>query len=267
VGPYIAGAVLSCAFDRPAPIVEANTQRVLARLLAWDAPLGSSMTTRRLWEAAARLVPADRPGRFNQALMDLGALICTPVAPRCLVCPLAAWCEGRRRGEQDRLPVKASRAEVSAVAETAVVVEQGGRWLMVRRAEGGLWAGFWEFPTVHEAGPDPAGRRGTTFGAAPETALRDLTGLDLRLEPGPPVTSLTYGVTRYRVTLTVRRGEAVGRPSDLMPRPGPGFDAAEWLSPEQMAGVSRSAATRRVARHVFKAHGAERRGGPDDANV
>src|SRR3954453_2619933 len=101
VGRYIAGAILSFAFDLPEPIVEANSQRVLARLLAWPEDLKSSSSQARLWKAAERLVPAHDAGAFNQALMDLGALICTPRSPSCLICPVAASCLARRHGLQD----------------------------------------------------------------------------------------------------------------------------------------------------------------------
>src|SRR4051794_31592807 len=92
VGRYIAGAILSFAFDRPAPIVEANTQRVLARWLAWRQDLKASASQARLWRAAERLVPATGAGRFNHAFMELGALVCTPRTPLCLVCPVVAEC-------------------------------------------------------------------------------------------------------------------------------------------------------------------------------
>src|SRR5262245_37457565 len=105
VGRYISGAILSFAFDLPEPIVEANTQRVLVRLLAWPEELRAASTQATLWRAAERLVPSIGAGAFNQALMDLGALICTPRTPSCLICPLAASCEARARGLQDALPV------------------------------------------------------------------------------------------------------------------------------------------------------------------
>ena len=94
VGRYIAGAILSFAFDRPEPIVEANSQRVLARLLAISENLKTASTSDRLWQAAARLVPAAGAGTFNQALMELGALVCTPREPACLVCPLSDTVRG-----------------------------------------------------------------------------------------------------------------------------------------------------------------------------
>ena len=104
VGPYIAGAVLSFAFDRPEPIVEANSQRVLARLVALREDVKSAAARRRIWQAAGRLVPPRGAGDFNQAMMDLGALVCTPRQPSCLLCPVAAHCGARRLGLQDVIP-------------------------------------------------------------------------------------------------------------------------------------------------------------------
>ncbi len=105
VGRYIAGALLSFAFDRPAPIIEANTQRVLARWLAWEEDLKTTRSQARLWEAAARLVPETGAGTFNQAFMELGALVCIPRAPLCLACPVSSECLSRKLGVQDRIPV------------------------------------------------------------------------------------------------------------------------------------------------------------------
>ena len=128
VGRYVAGAILSFAFDLPAPIVEANSQRVLARLLAWRGDLKTSASQTRLWAAAERLVPPRGAGKFNQALMDLGALICTPRSPACLLCPLASLCAARRRGIQDSVPVVTPRPRPLAVTEAcALVVPRGDR--------------------------------------------------------------------------------------------------------------------------------------------
>ena len=134
VGRYIAGAILSFAFDRPEPIVEANSQRVLARLLAIRENLKAASTLDRLWRAAARLVPARSAGIFNQGLMELGALVCTPREPACLVCPLSTLCEARRLGLQDRLPIVTPRPKPLAVTEACAIVASAGRILIVQRA-------------------------------------------------------------------------------------------------------------------------------------
>jgi A/G-specific adenine glycosylase len=228
VGRYIAGAVVSFAFDRPAPIVEANTQRVLARWLAWGADLKTTASQARLWRAAERLVPPERPGVFNQAFMELGAVVCTPKNPSCLVCPVAADCLARARGLQDTLPVVADRAAPLEVAEACALVVREGRILVVQRGPVGLWGGFWEFPTIHLSGADPAGR---SFGDAVDLAegVRRLTGVEARV--GPAVKTVRFGVTKHRVTLSAHGAEGIGGD----PTPGPGLARVAWEGPEALA--------------------------------
>lgn len=222
VGRYIAGAILSFAFDRPAPIVEANTQRVLARLLAWGDDLKTSSSQARLWEAAERLVPLEGAGQFNQALMELGATVCVPKDPMCLVCPLSPDCRARELGLQDVLPLKSAKAPPLVVVEScALVTDPQGRFLVVRRGPGGLWDGFWEFPTVHVSGADPALR---SFGepVALAEGVRRLTGVRARV--GPSVRTVRFGVTKHRVELVAHSAQAPGGD----PVPGPGLIDARW---------------------------------------
>lgn len=241
VGRYIAGAVLSFAFDLPAPIVEANTQRVLARLLAWEGPLEAPATRGRLWQAAERLVPAERPGRFNQAIMELGATVCTPRQPSCLICPVARSCRAYARGLQDALPVKAARPAPVAVAEACALVERRGELLVVRRGPGGLWAGFWEFPTIHRGGADPAGRRFADASVDLAEGVVRLAGVRARI--GPAARTIRFGVTKHRVDLAAHPGSWLGG----RPRPGPGLDQARWVGPEEIAELTLGSAQRRLA--------------------
>jgi len=248
VGRYIAGALLSFAFDRPAPIVEANTQRVLARWLAWGEDLATAASQGRLWRAAGRLVPAAGAGQFNQAFMELGALVCTPRAPSCLICPVAAECRARALGRQDALPVRTPKAPPLAVTEACALVARGdGHLLIVRRGPGGLWDGFWEFPTVHVAGADPAGR---SFGAAVDLAegVRRLTGV--RAEIGPAVATIRFGVTKHRVELAAHAAAAIATGGDLAP--GPGLDRAAWVPPAGLADRPFGAAGRRLIAWVVR---------------
>jgi A/G-specific adenine glycosylase len=239
VGPYIAGAVLSFAFDRPEPIVEANSQRVLARLVALRDDLKSTAARRRVWLAAGRLVPPRRAGDFNQAMMDLGALLCTPRQPSCLLCPVAALCRARRLGLQDAIPRTTPKPPPTAVSEACAVVHGRGRILIVQRGRGRLWEQFWEFPTIHLAGPDPAGR---SFEAPVELAegVRRLTGITADI--GPPLATIRYGVTNYRVALEVSRGEA----RSGHPQPGPGLIDARWVEPQRLGEFTFSSASRRL---------------------
>lgn len=247
VGRYIAGALRSFAFDLPAPILEANTQRVLARLLAWEAPLDASASQARLWRAAERLVPDDRPGRFNQALMELGATVCAPREPSCLICPLAGFCQAREQGLQDRLPMKAARPSPLVVVEAALMIAREAEWLVVRRGPGRLWEGFWEFPTLHVAGADPAGRSLGADAEGLDAGLARLTGI--RAEIGPEAHRVRFGVTRHRVDLTAHAGLWLAGE----PRPGPGLDDARWIAPERLGELTLGAAQRRLANWAVRA--------------
>jgi A/G-specific adenine glycosylase len=240
VGRYIAGAVLSFAFDRPAPIVEANTQRVLTRWLAWRGDPKAPASQARFWRAAERLAPPVGAGTFNQAFMELGATVCTPRSPICLVCPVSTECRARALGLQDVLPETAPKPPPLASAEACALVVRNGRVLIVRRGEGGLWAGFWEFPTAHVSGANPAGRS-TVVGhkAIADEVLRQ-TGV--QTEVGPVVRSISYGVTRHRVRLDAH--EARGLSEELTP--GAGVREAAWVRPDDLARYPFSAAGRRL---------------------
>ena len=241
VGRYIAGAVLSFAFDQPAAIVEANTQRVLARLLAWDEDIAKSISQKRLWQASERLVPEVGAGDFNQALMELGATTCTPRDPSCLICPIAAECRARALGLQDRLPLKAPKAPPLEVVEACALVRRDGRLLVVQRGPVGLWAGFWEFPTVHVSGADPAGRApGRAEGLA--EGVGRLTGVQVA-EAGL-AHSVKFGVTKHRVILNAYYTTEL----DGCSIPISGYNDAEFVSSDEIAGLVMGAGVRKVAR-------------------
>src|SRR5262249_8526230 len=248
VGRYIAGAILSFAFDQPAPIVEANSERVLARLLALRDDLKSASTRKRLWSAAASLVPPCRAGVFNQALMDLGALICTPREPGCLICPLATLCQARRLGLQDRLPVTTPKPRPLSVTEAAVIVMRQGLVLILERAPGGLWERFWEFPTVHLHGANPAGRITSRPGDLPES-LKRVTGIAAQV--GPQVKAIRYSVTKHRVKLFVHLAKA----SSEHVTPGAGLIAARWVKPEELGNFTFSSAGRRLFAWINELYG------------
>ncbi len=146
-GLYTRNAVLSQAFDRRLPIVEANSQRVLSRLLGLrDDPRGGA-GRRTLWAAAEALLPKVRVGAYNQALMELGALVCTPKTPRCDACPVADRCRARLLGLQEAIPDKAPKTPITTVRESAVVIWRDDRVLLARRPQHATrWAGLWEFP-------------------------------------------------------------------------------------------------------------------------
>jgi A/G-specific adenine glycosylase len=244
VGRYMAGAILSFAFDQAAPILEANSQRVLARLLAFPDELQRSQSRQGLWEAAERLVPERGAGDFNQALMDLGATICTPRSPSCLICPLAQLCKARHTGLQDTIPVIAPRPKPLAVTEACALVAHRGNLLVVQRGEGGLWARFWEFPTVNLEGADPAGRA-SGGRVALELGIERATGV--RAELGPEIRTLNYSVTRHRVTLRVHLARRLGGAL----RPGPEFSEARWVPASELGSLALNSPARKLAAWIY----------------
>src|SRR5262249_1395268 len=145
MGRYTLGAVLSQAFDRRLPIVEANSQRVLCRLFGQGEEPRQGPIRRWLWQTAEALLPVRRVGELNQALRALGPLVCTLAAPRGPACPLADHCQARRLGLQEAIPPRSQAPATVPVEEAAVVVRRGHKVLLLQRPEVGRWAGLWEF--------------------------------------------------------------------------------------------------------------------------
>lgn len=168
VGEYTAGAVASIAYGERAPAVDGNVLRVMTRVLDDDGDITRPDTRRRITEAVMREQPADRPGDFNQALMELGALVCLPQRPQCDACPLHDLCRARAAGRQTALPVKKAQAPRRVEQRTVFVLCAGGLVALRRRPARGLLAGLWEFPSCDgHADPEQAARQAQAWGVAP----------------------------------------------------------------------------------------------------
>ncbi len=247
IGRYTAGAIASFAFDRRAPIVEANTLRLYSRLLGYRGDPRSAAGQKLLWEFAERVLPAKRPGQFNQALMELGATVCTPAQPKCGSCPVRSCCRAFAEGAQHVIPAPRSRPDVVGVVDAGVTVCRRGRYLLRRRGPDERWAGLWDFPRFplngeaqHMREPLPAGAP-----APPrvERRLRDevrqLTGVDVEVQG--LLTELRHSVTRYRIRLLCFRAEHCGgrlkRSEEL-----------RWLRPREFDDVPLSVTGRKLAR-------------------
>lgn len=203
VGRYILGAVLSQAFDRKVPIVEANSLRVLARLFGYRGDPREGEGKNWVWAAAEATLPDARVGDFNQGLMELGALICTPNAPQCGQCPLESNCVANRDELQEQIPPRKKLKAVTEVSEVGVVIRNRGNVLLCRRpADASRWQNMWEVPhAVRHEGEDLA--------TAAVRVAKELTGLDV--EVGEDLLTIRHGVTRYAITMacveaTVRGG-------------------------------------------------------------
>ncbi len=149
VGPYTAGAVLSIAYGKPVPAVDGNVMRVLSRLLLLTDDIAKPASRKIFEEAVEELMYHDHPSHFNQALMELGALICTPSSPACLLCPVREHCQAFAKGVQEQLPVKTRKKSTRHEDIVAVVLkDEEGKILINKRPGKGLLANLWEFPNL-----------------------------------------------------------------------------------------------------------------------
>lgn len=216
VGDYTAGAVASIAFGRREPAVDGNVIRVASRVLALEAEATSPLAKRTVREWAQGLVSAaERPGDLNQALMELGALVCTPRRPACEDCPVSAACRASALGTPTRYPIKAAKAAVKEVDwPVALIRDAGGRLWLEKRPAPGVWAGLWAPPVLAE-GPASLEAAGLSLGAR----------FALTLAPGGTGASLRHALTHRKLRLTAWRFTA---------EPAPGREG-RWADPASLA--------------------------------
>jgi len=192
IGPYTAAAICSIAFNQPAPLADANVERVLCRLEDIDASPKQSAVKKRLLQLCAELLPPDNARDFNQALMELGALVCTPKNPDCAACPLRESCRALAAGTVSQRPVPAVKPEKLDIVMACGIIEHEGRFYIQQRLAEDVWGGLWEFPGGRlEPGetPEQAARREI----AEET---EFCVTDLR-----PFATVRHQYTKHRVTL------------------------------------------------------------------
>jgi len=233
IGRYTAGAILSIAFDQRQPILEANTQRVLSRLLAFRGDPSSSAGQKLLWATAEALLPQKHAGRFNQALMELGSEVCRSRTPQCEVCPVAEFCRARAEGIQAEVPRPKRKPPPEEVHEAAALVLRRGRVLLIQWPEGRRWAGLWDFPRFPVRGANRAELERELV-----ENVRDLTGVTVR--PGRLLTTLRHGVTRFRITLDCYRAEYVsdGRAGSVL---------TKWVRLNELSSHPLSSTGRKLA--------------------
>ncbi len=193
IGRYTAGAILSIANGQDVPAPDGNVRRVLSRLFAIDEDVTRGTGQRRLWHVAESLLPPGRAGDFNQALMDLGASVCTPRAPLCHECPLAGHCRAHRLGREEDFPVRRSRGPLPHYEVVAGIVWNGqGRFLIAQRPPEGLLGGLWEFPGGKR-------ERGETLEDCLRRELDEELGVQVAV--GAPLTAVKHAYTHFRITL------------------------------------------------------------------
>lgn len=210
IGRYTAGALASILFGMDEPALDGNVKRVYARLFDVKVPANSGEGEKILWRLARENLPKGKAADFNQALMDLGAMICVPKNPRCEICPLVGDCLARKRGTQNLRPVKIVKKVVPHhVHAAAVIVAQVANLryvLLAKRPSKGLLAGMWEFPNARVAG-EAAGEAASAVGAAYRLTLRAKRGVH-------PFAILTHAYSHFKITVHVFRCDLLSKPDD-----------------------------------------------------
>lgn len=218
IGRYTAGAIASMAFDEPAPILDGNVIRVLSRIYDLEDCVDDAGTRKHLWDLASGLVSAKSPGAFNQALMELGACVCTPREPICGTCPVRRQCRARRRGMQADRPVRRKKKPVPHHEVVVGAIRRDGHYLLGKRPPEGLLGGLWEFPGGKV-------EQGETHAEALKRELREELGIGVSV--GGLIATVKHAYTHFKITLSVYRCDVqTGEPRAVS------HDALEWVAPE-----------------------------------
>jgi A/G-specific adenine glycosylase len=211
IGRYTMGAIASIAFGMDVPALDGNIKRVYARIFDVEVPVDSLAGEKILWELAEENLPQGHAGDYNQALMDLGATICVPKNPRCLICPVMRLCKARQNRTQNERPVKLPKKAVPHYVQAAAVIIQRGRVLLAQRPSKGLLGGMWEFPNGRVAADPLAG--------VPK-ALKMGYNLRLRVKRGPTahkkeaLGTVEHGYSHFSVTVHVFQCELIALPEE-----------------------------------------------------
>jgi A/G-specific adenine glycosylase len=228
IGRYTAAAVLSIAFDREHPVLDGNVKRVLSRLFCLAENGRSTGSEKRLWQTAEQLLARQRPGDFNQAMMELGATVCLPKNPRCSRCPAGLWCLAYQKGVPEEFPPAKARTTSEKIEVSAAVISRNGKMYIQKRPAGGLMGGLWEFP---------GGK--LEEGESPEAAL------EREILEEEKLLTLKHSYTRFAVTLHVYRCH-IG-PGRLRPTC---CDAWKWVALEELDTYPFPAANVKILKHL-----------------
>jgi A/G-specific adenine glycosylase len=220
IGRSTAGAILSLAFNQPLPVLDGNIKRVLSRFFSLAGDPGKAETGAALWAIAAGLVPPKEAARFNEALMELGALICSPKKPGCPGCPLRKGCAGYRSGNPENFPLKKAPRPIPHYDVAAAVIRNKDRVLITQRPEKGLLGGLWEFP---------GGKReaGESLEECLRREIREELNIEIRV--GKKFFQVRHAYTHFRITLHCFFCRKIkGRLSPL------GVKAYQWIRFEEL---------------------------------
>ena len=247
IGEYTVGAILSIAFNQPEPILDGNVKRVLARLFDIDQPINEPATLRTLWELARTIVevtPAETAGDCNEALMELGATICTPQSPRCLLCPLLDLCASACAGNQAQRPVMPQRKQTPHYDVAAGVIWAGepfrSKLLIAQRPPDGMLGGLWEFP---------GGKLEPHDADLPACLRREIAEeLSIEIEVSDLLTTVKHAYTHFRITLhTFHARHVAGEPQAL------GCQAWRWVEIAELSEFPLPVTDQKIAAALMQA--------------
>jgi len=232
IGRYTAGAIASLAFGRQSPVVDGNVKRVFSRLFALRG-VGAA-AERRYWSIAGVLVRGSSPGDWNQAVMELGATVCTPRAPRCGACPLAGSCRAFALQTPEAFPARAKRKATTVAAVAVAWIERRDRVLLARRRDGSPLRAAWDLPAAVVP-------RGSTPGRVIAKELRSRYGMHVK--PGPILADVKHSILATRLEIAVVGAD----PAGVVPKRA----ALRWVAIDRLETVAVSGATTKIARAVF----------------
>ncbi len=221
IGPYTAAAISSIAFGGDVAVLDGNVMRVLCRLFDIREVPTRSAIKKDLWEIAQALVPSGEAAAFNQAMMELGALVCTPKAPKCALCPVEEFCQGRQSGDPETLPKKAPRKIKPHYDVSAGIIWRDGRILIAQRRPEGLLGGLWEFPGGKK-------ESGETLEACLAREIREELDIEIAVEQF--FMRIKHAYSHFRITLhTFHCSYIEGAPKALE------CAAFKWVEPEELS--------------------------------
>jgi len=245
IGRYTAGAICSIAYHQRRPILEANTLRLHARLLAYPDDPAKSAGNKLLWQMAELVLPTasskiSSAGQFNQALMDLGSMICTPKSLDCANCPVTALCLAAQEGLQHVIPALKTEKNIEERTEAALVIEKRGKYLMMRYPQGVRWAGLWDFPRC-ELNHETARQDFEKYCDFIKN-IKGLTGYHVVLHD--KIAEFRHAVTRFKITLKVFAAKISGRKilSEYQ---------TEWVSQQKLSDLALSTTGRKIAEGII----------------
>jgi A/G-specific adenine glycosylase len=238
IGRSTAGAILSLAYNQPYAVLDGNIRRVLIRFFNINQDPGKTKTVNRLWSLSQDILPLKDPGLYNEALMELGALVCRPRDPDCPRCPLKKECLGLRFGRQDALPLKKPPKKLPHYEVTAAVIRNGKKLLITQRPEKGLLGGLWEFPGGKK---EP----GESLEQCLEREIREEMNIEIKV--GERFIQVRHAYTHFRITLHCFFCRKLkGRISRI------GVKDFRWVHPEELERFPFPRADQKVIEYLIK---------------